>query len=121
MSAQRSLSDGHNEAADGAIRRRVFEVIFLSDSPPGKLFDIVLLVAIAASVLVVMLESVAVIRVGREALFHFAEWVFTILFTIEYSLRIWCVRRPVRYITSFYGVVDLLAVLPTYLSLLVTV
>ena len=120
LSAQRSLSDGHNEAADGALRRRVFEIIFLSDSPPGKLFDILLLVTIGSSVLVVMLESVAVIRVGREALFHYAEWIFTILFTIEYFLRIWCVRRPVRYVTSFYGIVDLLAVLPTYLSLLVT-
>ncbi len=120
MGAQRSLSDGHNEAASDAIKRRVFEIIFLSDTPSGKLFDVVLLLTIAASVLVVMLESVALIRVGREELFHYAEWLFTLLFTAEYLLRIWCVRRPVRYMTSFYGVVDLLAVLPTYLSLFLT-
>jgi voltage-gated potassium channel len=120
VSEQRSLSDGQNEAASGATRRRIFEVIFLSDSPSGKLFDIVLLVTIAVSVVVVMVESVAVIRVGREQLFRYAEWVFTLLFTAEYLLRIWCVRRPLRYVTSFYGAVDLLAVLPTYLSLFVT-
>jgi len=120
LSAQRSLSDGHNEAADGPVRRRIFEIIFLSDTPPGKLFDIVLLLTIAASVLVVMLESVAIVRVGREVSFRYAEWFFTLLFTTEYLLRIGCVRRPIRYMTSFYGVVDLLAVLPTYLSLFVT-
>jgi len=102
------------------LRRRAFEVIFLSDTPAGKFFDVVLLVTIAASVIVVMLESVAIIRVGHERLFRNAEWLFTLLFTTEYVLRIWCVKKPVRYVTSFYGVVDLLAVLPTYLSLFVT-
>lgn len=120
MSAERSLSDGHNEAGRSASKRRAFEVIFLSDTPAGKFFDIVLLVTIAASVIVVMLESVAIIRVGHERLFRHAEWLFTLLFTAEYVLRIWCVKRPVRYMTSFYGIVDLLAVLPTYLSMIVT-
>ena len=91
MSEQRSLSDGQNEAASGATRRRIFEVIFLSDSPSGKLFDIVLLVTIAVSVVVVMVESVAVIRVGREQLFRYAEWVFTLLFT-----ALACARAALR-------------------------
>lgn len=120
MSAERSLSDGHNEAGHGALRRRIFEIIFLSNTPAGKLFDIILLIAIAASVAVVMLESVASINMGRERLFWSAEWFFTILFTVEYVLRIWCVRSSRRYVTSFYGFVDLLAIVPTYLSLFVT-
>ncbi len=120
LGAQRSLSDGHNEAAAGAARRRIFEVVFLSDTPAGKLFDVALLLTITASVIVVMLESVSTIRVGRELFFRYAEWFFTLLFTAEYLVRIWCVRRPLRYMGSFYGIVDLLAVLPTYLSLVFT-
>lgn len=120
MGNNRSLSDGHNEAAEGALRRRVFEVVFMSSSPSGKLFDVLLLLTIATSVLVVMLESVASIRLGREEFFRAAEWSFTILFTVEYLVRIWCVRSPRQYIKSFYGVVDLMAILPTYLSLLFT-
>jgi len=92
-------------------------VIFEADTPAGKTFDVVLLVAILVSVVAVMLESVAEIRDDYGRWLRGAEWLFTILFSIEYAVRLACVRRPLRYATSFFGVVDLLAVLPTYLSI----
>ncbi len=95
------------------------EVIFGADTYSGKLFDIVLLFLIVLSVLTVILESVPSIREQYTFLIDLLEWIFTIAFTIEYLLRIWCARRRLRYITSFYGVVDFLAIMPTYLSLLV--
>ena len=94
-------------------------MIFEAETPAGKTFDVLLLVAIVVSVLVVILESVEKI----DQHFHFwlrsAEWMFTLLFTVEYVLRLLCVRRPVRYARSFFGIVDLLAILPTYLSIFV--
>lgn len=101
-------------------RARLHEIIFEADTPAGKAFDVVLLLAIALSVLAVMLESVSSIREKYGFELYLAEWFFTILFTIEYIVRLACVRRPLRYAFSFFGIVDLLAVLPTYLSLLVT-
>jgi voltage-gated potassium channel len=99
-------------------RARLHEIIFEAETPAGKLFDVVLLLVIVASVTAVMLESVAEYRArwGRELLI--AEWVFTGLFAVEYVLRLLSVRRPLRYATSFFGVIDLLAVIPTPLSLL---
>ena len=96
-------------------RETWYEVIFEADTPAGKLFDVVLLVAILISVIVVMCESVDTIRESYPRLLVSAEWFFTILFTIEYGVRILCARRPLRYIFSFYGIVDLLAILPTYI------
>lgn len=96
-----------------------FEIIFEADTAAGKWFDIVLLVCIVLSVAVVMLESVGGIKAEYGSELRAAEWFFTILFTIEYSLRLLCVRVPVRYAVSFFGIVDLLAILPTYISLLV--
>ena len=95
----------------------LFEVIFEADTPAGKWFDIVLIVAILLSVLTVMLDSVSSIAKDHGQLLYALEWGFTILFTIEYILRLLCVGRPVRYATSFFGIVDLLAILPTYVSL----
>ena len=95
----------------------LFEVIFESDTPAGKWFDIVLIVCILASVAVVMADSVAPIRERHGELLYGLEWFFTILFTVEYALRLICVGRPLRYAVSFFGIVDLLAILPTYLSL----
>ena len=92
------------------------EVIFEADTPAGKLFDILLIVAILLSVLTVMLHSVASIRGRYGALLTTAEWSFTILFTVEYVLRLLCVGAPLRYAVSFYGLVDLLAILPAYVS-----
>lgn len=109
-------------------RERLYVIIFEADTPAGKMFDIVLLVAILLSVLVVMLDSVPPpgydpkVPSSYDTPFHLwldkAEWFFTILFTIEYIARVACAHRPVRYIFSFYGVVDLLSILPSYLTLL---
>lgn len=100
-------------------RRRLYDVVFLSDTRAGRLFDLVLIVAILASVGVVMLDSVQSLHDRHADAFLAAEWFFTALFTGEYLLRLAIVRRPLRYATSFFGVVDLLAVVPTYISLLV--
>ncbi|MCH9656761.1 MAG: ion transporter [Planctomycetes bacterium] len=96
-------------------REHLYEIIFEADTPAGKVFDICLLITILLSVLVIMLESVDSIESRYAKQFGFAEWFFTILFTIEYGARIISARRPLRYIFSFYGVVDLLSILPTYL------
>ncbi len=99
-------------------RDRWYDIIFEADTPAGKTFDVLLLVAILASVLVVMCESDASIRAQHAVPLEKAEWLFTLLFTFEYGVRIACARRPLRYIFSFYGIVDLLAILPSYIGLL---
>ena len=101
-------------------RTRLHEIIFEADTHAGKVFDIALLIAILLSVLVVMLESVKDIKTSYTTLLTTAEWVFTILFTIEYVLRLICVRKAHRYALSFFGIVDLLAILPMYLALVFT-
>jgi voltage-gated potassium channel len=98
-------------------RDRWYEVIFEADTRAGKLFDVLLLAAILLSVLVVVLESVEDIHQSYRSPLIAAEWLFTMLFTLEYAARIACARRPFRYIFSFYGIVDLLAILPTYLMI----
>jgi voltage-gated potassium channel len=95
------------------------EVIFEADTPSGKLFDIALIIAILLSVGAVMLDSIKSINDQYGSLLHIAEWIFTILFTIEYALRLLSVGRPMKYAKSFFGVIDLLAFLPTYLSVLI--
>lgn len=101
-------------------RAKVHEVIYEADTPAGKIFDILLLIAILLSVLVVMLESVSWMNDQLSWLFQPLEWVLTILFTIEYILRIVCIRKPWKYIFSFYGIIDLLSLLPTYISVFFT-
>lgn len=98
-------------------RLRVYQVVFQSDTPAGVLFDKVLVVAILASILTVILDSVPSLHARWSAVFMVLEWCFTLLFTVEYVLRIICLRQPLRYARSFYGIVDLVAVLPTYLVL----
>ena len=100
-------------------RTWLYEVIFEADTATGKTFDVILLWSILLSVVAVMLESVEVIRNNYGPLLYAVEWGFTVLFTIEYAVRIICVRRPWLYIRSFYGIVDLLSILPTYISLFV--
>lgn len=100
-------------------RRALYEVIFEARTPAGRAFDAILIATILASVIVVMLESVPAIQARHGPFLVGLEWFFTILFTIEYVVRLAVVARPRRYATSFFGVVDLLAVVPTYLSLLV--
>jgi len=97
----------------------MFVVIFEADTPAGKSFDVGLLIAILASIFVVMLETVPEVGLAYASAFFVAEWIFTALFTVEYCLRLSCVGRPSRYVFSFFGLVDLLALLPTYLSLLI--
>lgn len=97
-------------------RRKLYTIIFEADTPAGKLFDVVLIVSIVLSVLVVMLDSVASIRQSYGSQLYMIEWFFTILFTIEYGLRIVCIDYKRSYIFSFYGIVDLLAIIPTYIG-----
>ncbi len=106
------------ESAYSPIKEKIHEVIFEADTPSGRFFDISLLILIALSVLVVMLESVPSLHDRFLDLFFYLEWGFTIIFTIEYVLRLYCVYRPWQYARSFFGVVDLLAILPSYLSIL---
>lgn len=122
------LRDGHEAALrrgapspqpGAGWRHDVYVVIFEADTPVGKAFDVGLLVAILTSVVVVMLESVEAVRAEHAGKLRAAEWVFTLLFTAEYVLRLLCVRRPAQYARSFFGVIDLLSILPTFLSLVV--
>ncbi len=103
----------------GGLRARLYDVIFESDTPAGRRFDIALVFAILLSILVVVLDSVPHLHASYEETFNALEWGFTAIFTAEYLARMWCVRRPWRYATGFFGIVDLLSVLPTYFSLLV--
>jgi len=102
----------------GSLRSKTYRVIFLHDTPSGKAFDVVLILAILLSVAAVMVESVQSIEVTYGSLLRALEWLLTALFTAEYVLRIWSVDKPRSYAWSFFGMVDLLAVLPTYLSVL---
>jgi len=99
-------------------RLRLHEIIFEADTPAGKWFDVILIVSIILSVITVMLDSIVTIKMVYGDLLLSVEWFFTLLFTIEYFLRLICVVRPLRYAFSFFGVVDFLAIVPTYLSLL---
>lgn len=106
------------QPSPGESRRKLFQIIFESDTKAGKNFDVLLLIAIVASVLIVILESIPGI-VGRgKVILSWLEWFFTIVFTIEYIIRLSIVKRPLRYAFSLYGIIDLVAVLPSYLSLL---
>lgn len=96
----------------------LYIVIFESDTPSGKFFDVVLLWVILLSVLVVMLESVQAIETKVGSYIRVVEWVFTIIFTIEYMARIICVYKPWRYVFSFFGLIDFLSIVPTYLSVI---
>ncbi|MCA1770286.1 MAG: ion transporter [Halomonas sp.] len=109
----------HLKPAGNGLRTRLFQIIFESDTPLAKGFDIALIVAILASVLVVMLESVPAYRQEYGTLFRSVEWGFTIVFTIELAIRLYCLERPLQYLKSFYGIVDLIAIMPTWLALVV--
>lgn len=101
------------------IRRKIYQIIYNADTPAGKGFDVALLWLILASILVVSLESIPAYHDTYFEYFLVIEWIFTILFTLEYGFRIYSHPRPLRYIISFYGLIDLLSILPTYLTLLV--
>ena len=99
-------------------KEKIRHIIFEADTPPAKRFDLVLLWAIVLSVIVVMLDSVPNIYAKHHDSLYIIEWVLTILFTIEYILRIWTTKTKLKYIFSFYGIIDFLSIVPTYLALL---
>ena len=101
-----------------SIRKKLYIIIFGTNTPQGKAFDIGLLIAIVASIIVVMLESVPSIDANYDELFKKIEWVLTIAFTLEYLTRIYITDKKWNYIFSFYGIIDFLSILPTYLSLI---
>jgi voltage-gated potassium channel len=101
-----------------SLKARIHEVIFEADTREGKLFDVVLIACILGSVLVVMLESITTLRDEYGSVLRSTEWFFTIIFTIEYVLRLYSVGKPLRYARSFFGIVDLVAIVPTYLSVI---
>jgi len=100
-------------------RENLHTIIFEAETPGGKVFDVLLLIAIVLSLMAIILGSVDKVHSAYGHLLVQVEWVFTVLFSIEYVLRIICVKRPSHYVRSFYGIVDLLAVLPTYLAFFV--
>ncbi|MDP8214390.1 MAG: ion transporter [Candidatus Euphemobacter frigidus] len=99
------------------LRSRLHEIIFEADTPAGKAFDVGLIICILVSVAVVMIDSVREVDESCGGFLYGAEWFFTIVFAVEYGLRLYSIGRPLKYATSFYGIVDLLAILPTPLSL----
>ena len=107
-----------NDRPHSQVRDRIHEVVFEADTPMGKAFDVVLLIFILLSVLTVMLESVESIALRHGPALRVVEWMFTGVFTVEYALRIYSVDRPARYAGSFFGIVDLLSILPTFMSLI---
>ena len=111
------MKDEHRETT---LKNRIHEIIYEADTKGGKIFDIVLLIAILASVLLVMLESIGSIHQKHGQFLYYAEWLITILFSIEYILRIITVKKARNYIFSFYGIIDLLSTLPLYLAFIFT-
>lgn len=107
----------YTQKPDRSWRKVLHEVIFEADTPAGKWFDVILIISIILSVIVVMLDSIASIRSVHGNILYSIEWFFTILFTIEYIFRLISVGKLIRYATSFFGIIDLLAILPTYLRL----
>lgn len=103
----------------GGWKKRIARIIFEADTPSGKRFDEALIACILISVVLVMCDSVVTISASYGRLIYALEWLFTILFTIEYILRITCADKPTHYVRSFFGIVDLLAILPTYLSVII--
>lgn len=101
-------------------KKRLYEIVFDADTRAGKNFDIALLIIIVFSIIVVMLESIHRFHVKYALLFSALEWFITILFTLEYFLRLYIVKRPLSYIFSFYGIVDFLSTIPTYLTLFIS-
>ena len=99
-------------------KRELHEIIYEADTPNGKLFDLILLTTILASIVLVMLESIDSINDSYGTFLNISEWIITGLFTLEYILRIIAIEKPLKYIFSFYGIIDLLSTIPKYLSLI---
>ena len=106
------------KAKPSSLKSRLYEIVFESDTRAGKTYDIVLLICIVASVIVVALESISTLKSQFDRSLYYLEWFFTIIFTIDYIVRLWIVKSKSKYIFSFFGIIDLLSILPTYLGLL---
>ena len=104
---------------NNTLKSKLYNIIFESDTPAGKGFDLLLIGSIIISVIVVFIDSVYYYNEHYGAFLYVLEWFFTILFTLEYLLRIYCIGKPVMYIRSFFGIIDILSILPTYISLFV--
>ena len=99
-------------------KQKIHDIIYEADTPAGQFFDIALIVVIILSVILVALETVVTIQDKYQGILNVAEWLITLLFTVEYGLRIYSVNNPKKYIFSFYGIIDLLATIPKYLALI---
>lgn len=106
-----------NRPGESKWRGELYDIIFEAETPAGKYFDLLLIVSIILSVIVVMLDSIGSVRNSHGQVLHDLEWFFTIIFTIEYFLRLLCVRNRIKYAASPLGIVDLIAIIPTYMSL----
>ncbi|BAI80901.1 potassium channel protein [Deferribacter desulfuricans SSM1] len=102
------------------LKKKLHEIIFEAETPEGKAFDIVLIILIISSVICVIIDSVEPISTNYKTYLYILEWFFTIVFTIEYFLRLWIIEKPLKYAKSFYGIIDFLSFVPSYLSLLFT-
>ena len=111
-------TEDHEGRPESGIRRTLYIIIFEADTKLGHLFDVSLLFAILLSVLAVILETVPNLQEHHKLFFFYFEWVVTVIFTLEYLLRLYVARKPLRYAFSFFGVIDLLSILPAYVSLL---
>ncbi len=111
------MAKHHDFKYMGDIRQNLWMIVFGTDTRLGKKFDVILLWVILSSIVVVMLESVAELNDSYGDVFTLLEWLFTSFFTAEYLMRLWIVRRPIKYATSFLGIIDFLAVIPTYLTI----
>ena len=102
------------------LKKKIHQIIFEADTKAGKQFDIILFIIISLSVIIVMIDSVDALHAKYGDLFLLLDWIITIIFTLEYVLRIYASGKPAKYIFSFYGIIDFLSILPTYLSLFLT-
>jgi voltage-gated potassium channel len=107
-----------NDQIPGSWQEKIHTIVFESSTPAGKAFDVTLLVLIVTSIVVVMLDSISGIHARYGRVFLVLEWGYTILFTIEFVLRLICIKRPFRYVLSFFGIIDLLSIVPTYIGLI---
>ncbi|MFT5101780.1 MAG: voltage-gated potassium channel [Planctomycetaceae bacterium] len=105
-------------AAGQSFRERLYIVVFEADTHAGRLFDVALIWFIIASVMSVMLGSIAAVSAKYGGILHSLEWFFTVIFSLEFIVRVWCAKKPLKYATGFFGIVDVLAILPTYISLI---
>jgi len=106
-----------SKAKPSSLKSRLYEIVFESDTSAGKTYDILLLICIVVSVIVVALESISTLPIQFDRWLYISEWFFTIIFTLDYIARLWIVNRKRQYIFSFFGIIDLLSILPTYLGL----